>query len=543
MKKMLAILLATLMLAAVFVGCAPKTTGGTTGSTTSATTTGTTAATTGTTVAAKVRDLARYPLGGEVTTLIGGDNASTNNTIPIMMIHDRLIQHDLNGSLGNGGIAKSWDISADGLTYTLHLQQADIKWHDGTKLTAEDVVFSINLFKNGSQVKSTAGTYIDRAEVVDANTVKMILKSPYAPILAVWGRDGYVHSKHHYEVTCKGDYNVFNLKPCGTGPYKFVEYKSGQGMTLVANENYWNDKNRAKIKNVELRIITDTNAVQTALETDSLDFAGVAIIIPAENYDLFRKNDKFLVTNGGSTMTWYLPVNCTKFTDVKVRQAMAYALDRKFLIQLLDAGFGEEANTLASKKSFGFTEQAPYKYDVAKAKSLLTEAGQKDGAGIPEVQIVVRPDRKTGAEALQSMWNEIGIKSRVDVQESTTYLAEIKKLNYGTSIISQTVPLDIGGAITAFAPMETGANNTGWFDQQVWDNILKANATTDSKVRMEYFKKAFDAIHEACPQIYLFYDTKIYVHRANLVLGATYIDPPALRFFECYWLPEGQKAK
>ena len=526
MKKLLAILLATLMLGAVFVGCAPKP-GGTTGTTTNAT----------------VRDLARFPLGGEVTTLIGGDNASTNNTIPIMMIHDRLFQHNADGALGSNGLAKSWEISSDGLTYTIHLQQG-VKWHDGTDFTADDAVFSIDLFKKGTNEGATAGTYIDHAEKVDANTVKMILKSPYAPILAVWGRDGYVYSKHHYEVTCKGDYNVFNLNPCGTGPYKYVSYKSGEGMTLLYNDNYWNKSVLPKtpIKNIQLRVITDTNAVQTALETDSLDFAGVAIIIPAENYDLFRKNDKFQVATGGSTMTWYCPLNCAKFTDVKVRQAMAYGIDKKFMIQLLDGGFGTQANTLPGKKCFGYTEQAPYNYDVAKAKALLKESGHENGAGIPEVQIVVRPDRKTGGEALQSMWNELGIKSRVDVQESTTYLSEIKKGNFGTSIISQTVCLDVGGTLENFSDPSKGASMDFWYDPTVWDTLQKANAATDSKTRMEYFTKAFTAIHDASPLLYLFYDTKIYVARANLALGNTYVDPPALRFFECYWLPEGQKA-
>ena len=534
MKKMLAILLATLMLAAVFVGCAPKGTTGTTG--------GTTGSTTGTTNA-KVRDVARFPLGGEVTTLIGGDNISTNNTIPIMMIHDRLFEHNADGTIGSNGLAKSWEISTDGLTYTIHLQQG-VKWHDGTDFTADDAVFSIDLFKKGTNEQATAGTYIDHAEKVDANTVKMILKAPYAPILAVWGRDGYVYSKHHYEVTCKGDYNVFNLSPCGTGPYKYVSYKSGQGMTLQYNENYWNKGVLPKnpIKNVELRVISDTNAVQTALETDSLDFAGVAISIPAENYDYFSKNDKFQVTKGGSTMTWYCPINAEKFPDAKVRQAMAYAVDRKFIIDLMDAGNGTVANTLPGKKSFGYTEQKPYDFDVAKAKALLKESGHENGAGIPEVQIVARPDRKTGGEALQSMWNEIGIKSKVDVQESTTYLSEIKKGNFGASIISQTVALDVGGTIENFSDPAKGASMTRWYDATVWDQLQKANAATDSKTRMDYFTKAFTAIHDAVPMIFLFYDTKLYVHRANLALGSTYVDPPALRFFECYWLPDGQKA-
>ena len=535
------------MLVAVIVGCASnETVGGSSSSSTSGSSGSTSGSasgnTSGGTATEKVRDLARYPIGGEITTFVGGDNNSTNNTIPIGLIHDRLVQHEADGSLGSGGIAKSWDISSDGLTYTLHLQDKEIKFHDGTKLTADDIVYTIELFRKGTNYKSTAGTYIDHGEKVDDHTVKLIIKQPYAPILSVFGRGAYVYSKNHFENTCKGDYNVFSMKPCGTGPYKYVEYKSGQGLTLVANEDYWNDTNRAKIKNAQLRVITDTNAVQTALETDSLDFAGVAIIIPAENYDTFRKNDKFLVSNGGSTMTWYLPLNCTKFTEVKVRQALAHAVDRKFMIDIMDGGNGEIANTLAGKTSFGWTDQKPYEYDVAKAKALLTEAGHKDGKDVPEIQIVVRPDRKTGGEALQSMWNEIGVKSTVDVQESTTYLSEIKKGNFGTSIISQTVALDIGGQIEAFSDPVKGANDTRWYDPQVWDWLQQANANADIKVRMEYFTKAFTAINNACNQIYLFYDTKIYVHRANLVLGNTYVDPPALRFFECYWLPEGQKA-
>lgn len=156
------------------------------------------------------------------------------------------------------------------------------------------------------------------------------------------------------------------------------------------------------------------------------------------------------------------------------------------------------------------------------------------------MKIVVRPDRKVGGEALQSMWNDIGLTSTVDVQEATTYLSEVRKGNFGTSIISQTVSLDIGGTIEAFSDPAKGANNSRWFDPEVWGLLEKANAVADPAERMQYFSEAFTTVRDVCNQIYLFYDTKIYVHRANLVLGSTYVDPPALRFYECTWLPDGE---
>ena len=533
MKKLLSILLALTMLTAIFVGCAKETKENST------------ASTTGSSTASKAdkkevtRDLARFPLGGEVLTFDMGYTESIQDSVPIRMMEEPLMQNDPKGKIVPI-LAESWDISSDGLTYTFHLRKG-VKFHDGTTMTADDVVFSMERAKIAPFNKAHLGLYVDKTEKVDDNTVKTTLKSPYGPLLQVLCKKVMIQSQNHYKVTSKGDENTFVFSPMGTGPYKFVKYETGVGVTLVAFDDYWGKK--PAIKNIKLNIITDANAVQAALETDSLDFAGVAMSVPITSIPYFEKKDGIKVSYGGSTMNWHLPINCTLpgYSDKRVRQALAYALDRKFVMEVALGGKGIIGNSLHCPTAFGYVEFKGFEYSKDKAKALLAEAGYPDGKGLKPLQIVVRPDRKTVAETIQAMWKEVGVESIVDVQEASTYLVEVKKGNYGTSVIAHTPPLDVGMSDEWYSNDKTGLNRSRWFDQNVYDMLVKASSLSDPNARMDLYKKAYPIIDDAACYISMFYDTKIYVHNANLVIGETYPEGSALRFYECSWLPEKAK--
>ena len=538
MKKLLSILLALAMLTAIFVGCAKEKTEGSTVSTSGSTTPS--AGSTGSTEKKEVvRDLARFPLGGEVLTFDMGYTESIQDALPIRLMEEPLMQNSPKGTIVPV-LAESWNVSADGLTYTFHLRKG-VKFHDGTAMTADDVVFSLERAKNAPFNKANLFLYIDYSEKVDDNTVKTHLKSPYGPLLQVLCKKVMIQSQNHFKVTCKGDENTFVFSPMGTGPYKFVKYETGVGLTLVAFDGYWGTK--PAIKNIQLKIITDANAVQTALETDSLDFAGVAMSVPITSIPYFEKKAGIKVSYGGSTMNWHLPINCTLpgYSDKRVRQALAYALDRKFVMEVALGGRGIIGNSLHVPTAFGYVEFKGFDYDKEKAKALLAEAGFPGGKGLKPLQIVVRPDRKTVAESIQAMWKEVGVESVVDVQEASTYLVEVKKGNYGTSVIAHTPPLDVGMSDEWYSKDQTGLNRSRWFDQNVYDMLVKASSLSDPAARMELYKKAYPIIDDAACYISMFYDKKIYVHNANLVIGETYPEGSALRFDECSWLPEKAK--
>ena len=269
MKRILAVLLAVMMLAAVAVGCAKETkTEGTTSASTSSAT-GTTG-TTGSTTAAPVRDDIKIALGGEVLALSIFNSNITHDTMNAKLVYDCLIENDKDGNI-IPCLAKSWDISNDGMVYTFHLKEG-VKFHNGQEMTSADVAFSINRGVASPYLAANMGKYCQKGEAVDKYTVKMTMKQPYTAILSMMNQNFCVENEAYFKTFAKeADYL---MKPMGTGPYKFVSYQTGVGLELEAFADYF--RGAPAIKKMHMKTITDVNAVAAALETGDIDFAGVS---------------------------------------------------------------------------------------------------------------------------------------------------------------------------------------------------------------------------------------------------------------------------
>jgi peptide/nickel transport system substrate-binding protein len=351
-------------------------------------------------------------------------------------------------------LADKWEISSDGLQYTFHLRP-NLKFSDGSPLTAEDAAFSLTVLhdpvydgptnislayiKGGTDYKKGEATSIEGIKVVDPLTLQIQTTQPSALALRLLG--GYVIPKAYYGPKyTKGNLQAFkelNGKPLGSGPYTFDKEIKGQEIRLIANPLYY--KGKPQIQNWIYKIVNDTTALQSlaAGETDYQAFT-------TSNKDIADqlKLLGFVDTNTYTTNSFaYLEFNTQSpvLQDKTVRIALQYGLDRQKFVDILYQGYGEVGNHPVSPTSWAFPKDIKgATYDAKKAKELLDQAGWKPGAnGIREkdgkkltLRYLSRDSSldKVLIPILKENYTDIGI----DVQfETLDYNALVAKRNKG----------------------------------------------------------------------------------------------------------------
>lgn len=315
------------------------------------------------------------------------------------------------------GLAESWDISDDGLTYTFKLHDG-VTWHDGEPFTAEDVVFSADVFLRETHARLRASlAYVDSIEAVDDLTVVFTLKEPFGPFISVFevGTMPMV-PKHIYEGT---DYatNEANATPIGTGPFKFVEWVKGSHIQLVKNDDYYVE-GLPHLDEVFYRVIPDAASRAVAFETGEVD------VLPGgsvENWDVPRLTEMEGVCSTGKGWEFFAPhawmwLNNREgpTADVRFRQAIMYAIDREFVKDVVWNGFGTvPTGPVSTKTNFYSDDVTQYDYDPAKAKELLAEMGY-DGETVRVLPLPYGETWQRWAEAVRQNLSEVGISVDID---------------------------------------------------------------------------------------------------------------------------------
>jgi len=274
-------------------------------------------------------------------------------------------------------LADSMTLSADKLTYTAKLKK-NVKWSDGVKFTADDVVFTYNeMLKE----KNAGWAYSQlifnekpvKVEKVDDYTVKFTLPEISAPGIELLGNI-FIMPKHVYEGETNFENSAKNAKPVGTGPYKLAEYKAGQYVKLVKNDDYF--LGAPKIKNVIYRVIPDANTAKLSLQKGEINALSVQ---SSDLKDLTKVGNLTPYTyDEGRIAYMVLNSNSKKLTDINVRQAIFYALNRT---DLINAAFGSDKyakpaySFLPNEGKYHSDDVEKYDFNKTKAKELLAKAG------------------------------------------------------------------------------------------------------------------------------------------------------------------------
>lgn len=277
-------------------------------------------------------------------------------------------------------LAKSWTMSADGLTYTFDLQ-SNVKWHDGKPFTADDVVFTVDKFLRETHPRAAVSIkrYIGSVNALSPTKVEFKLKEPFGPFLSLFEVSTLpMVPKHIYDGT---DFktNPANEKPIGTGPFKFKEWKRGSYIHLVRNDDYWKP-GLPYLDELYFRVIPDSASRAVAFEKNDVQYLRGGDV---DNVDIRRLRGLKGVEYSTDGWEMYGPLafimmNQRKapFDNVKVRQAAMYALDKTVIEKTIFFGLAKTAvGPVASTTQFFDSTLKPYPADVAKAKALVKESG------------------------------------------------------------------------------------------------------------------------------------------------------------------------
>ena len=351
-------------------------------------------------------------------------NATAGDTKTVMdQIFDGLLDVDEDGNLV-GDLAESYEISDDGLTYTFKLKEG-VKFHDGSDFSADDVYYTYDKLSglSSGEPMSSKFSVIKEMEVVSPTEIKMTLDA--------------VNNSFIYLQTqpiIKKDYEDSQTKPIGTGPYKFVSYTPGEGMVMERFDDYHRADHVAKIKQVNVVRVADNQALVMAINNKEVDLASK---LTADELEQVKESTDSYSHPQNLVQLLGLNNKIKPFDDIRVRQAIAYAIDKDELIEAVAGGKATKIYSSFSPalKDYYNELEEMYPTNVEKAKELLAEAGFPDGISF---KMTVPSDYKfhmDTAELVQAQLKKAGINATIDPIEFSTWLDRVyKERDYETTI-------------------------------------------------------------------------------------------------------------
>lgn len=400
------------------------------------------------------------------------------------------------------GLAESWTISEDGLTYTFKLAEG-VKFHDGSDFNAEDVKFSLERINAEGSLNAQKALYADIAsvEVVDPATVKVTLSKPNGDFIynLAWG-DAVIVAPE------TADANKTN--PVGTGPFTFANRVEGDSIVLAKNPSYWGTP--IKLEGATFRFIADPTAAFGAMQAGDVD--AFPNFPAAETIAQFQNDPRFRVVVGSTQGETILSMNNGKapLDNVKVRQAISHAINREDIINGAMSGFGIPIGTFFPPGDANYVDlTGQSNFDPEKSKALLAEAGITDltlSLKLPPVEGYAR----RGGEIIAQQLAAVGIKTETTNLEWAQWLDEVfKQTNYDLTIISHTEPNDI----SIFSRPDYYFNYKSDAFNQI---IADLSVTADPAKRSELLKAAQQQLADDYAVGFLFMLPKIGVENAKL---------------------------
>lgn len=352
-------------------------------------------------------------------------------------LFEGLTRIDENGAVQKG-LAESWTISADGLTYTFKLR-ANVKFHDGSAMDSADVKFSLDRARAADSTNAQKGLFeaIAAVETPDVQTVVIKLSRPEGLFLWNMGWGDAV-------IVAPETADTNKSSPIGTGPFKFTAWKKADSVKLAAWDGYWGTK--PALKTVTFKFVSDPSAQVAGLMAGDID--AIPNVGAPESLERFKTDPGFVVTVGNTEGETILAMNHRRETlaDPRVRRAVSLAIDRQAIIDGAMFGYGTPIGSHFAPHHAAYVDlTAMYAHDIAKAKALLAEAGYPDG--FKAVMKLPPPSyARRGGEIIAAQLAQIGIAVEIVPVEWAQWLKEVFKNehDYDFTIVSHTEPLDIG---------------------------------------------------------------------------------------------------
>lgn len=475
---------------------------------------------------------------GEVGDVKSFDGPSISDNPSIwaqLLIYDQLTRPTADGLNIQPSLARGWDVSADGKTYTFHLRR-DAKFHDGSPVTADDVKFSVErcVFLKNTQWSFLFLPAFKGMTVVDPYTVQAHLSAPRAPFLsdvALFGTS--ILPKQH--VLSMGE--KFFETPMGTGPFVFKSWAKGNKIVFTRNPSHF----RAPMPYVDEYhriVVGDDNTRVLQVQGGELD---VALFVPPAAAGALRNNPNVTLHQDNFLDSHFIVLQNTSIAPLRdklVRQAMNHAIDKDAIVKHFLFGFGESSGQ-AMPDMFGYSKSVqPYPYDVAKARALMAKSKFPGGFAITMlVDASKQAADKPLAEFVQQQLKQIKIQVTIQVLDEATNLARTQSTNYQMAIGYMTSDIVDPDELMSFAIVPHGGTNAIWtyYQNPLVDKLAaQAAAITDRAQRQKIYDQINAIHHDDAPMIFLYRSPSLAVSSTKLQ-GFKVLPTGNYRLEECWF--------
>ena len=430
------------------------------------------------------------------------------------------------------GVAERWDVSADKLVYTFHLR-ANARWSNGEPVTAQDFAQSIRRMLTASLGADYArmffvldhaegyykGTLTDFSRVgvatPDALTLRLTLEHPAPYFLSFLSHPAWYpvwlpaleKSGSPYE---RGGQWTSPGNLVGNGPFVLKEWKRGEVIVVEKSPTYW-DAASVRLHAIHFHPAEDREGEERAFRAGQLH---ITEALPVSKVDTYRKNQPGVLQIGEFLDTYFYRLNTTRpgLDNVKVRQALALAIDRSALVENITRGGQQPAHSFTPPGVGGYVPPDLLHRDVAEARRLLAEAGYPGGRGLPPVEIMINSsgNHRAIAEAIQEMWRrDLGVDARVNNMEQSTLLANRRTLDY--TVMRGEWSADYLDPKTFLDVFRSDSNNnhTGWKNAEYDRLLAAADRTAGAADRWQLMQEAEAVLLREMPIIPIYYYTSV----------------------------------
>jgi len=490
--------------------------------------------------------------GGTIVFGRGGDSVGLdpayetdgNSFMVCDNIYEQLVAYKDESTDLEPGLATSWDISPDGLTYTFHLREG-VNFHDGTPVNADAVVFSIGRMMKNRNVKFFGDQYeipaqerppeywasmemddtVESIVAVDEYTVVFKLKRVEAPFIANLGMDfASIISPAAFMKDPKG----FVRNPVGSGPFQFVKWVTDDQIVLEAFKDYWDKENGPYLDRVVFRAIPENSVRFLELKAGNIDICQFPN--PAD-IDLAKQDPNIKLVSQPGMNVGYLGFNHTKdlWKNIHLRKAVAHAINRQAIVDNIYQGMGQLAKNGIPPTMWGYNDDVPgYEYNPELAKEELVKAGYPEGKGLPELKLwsmpVPRPYNPEGLKvgiAMIGDLKKVGINANVTSYDWGTYLKRQREQPDDMDMFQLGWTGDNGDPDNFLAVLFDGAASpairTQWKNERYHNLMQMGKQTIDQAKRAEIYREAQQLMYDEVPVVPVAHSTVIWPMRNNIM--------------------------
>ncbi|HWA10123.1 MAG TPA: peptide ABC transporter substrate-binding protein [Opitutaceae bacterium] len=430
------------------------------------------------------------------------------------------------------GVAESWELSADRLTYTFHLR-AGVQWSNGTPLTAQDFVASWQRILTPALASPNAGLlYVLQGaeafakgggsfsqvgvQALDARTLRVTLAQPTPYFLALLTHPAWLPVPVAVIAANGGLHDRANPwtrpgKLVGNGAFTLQTWEPNQRIVVVKSPRYW-DAAHVRLQAIHFHPIDSIDAEERAFRAGQLH---VTYALPFGKIDAYRRDGARFLRADAYLNTYFLRFNVARpfLNDPRVRRALALAIDRAAIADKILRGGQLPAYAFTPPGIGGYTPTARLPTDFNEARRLLAEAGYPGGRGLPPFELLfISENHRLIAEAVQEMWRkELGVQLRLGSEEFKTLLEQRRTGQYQILFSDWVGDYPDPSTFLDVWRSDSGNNHTGWANAD-YDSLLRsASLTTDSAARNALFQKAEALLLAAAPIAPLYYNTHIFL--------------------------------